>query len=1138
MLCSNCGTENPDAKKFCAQCGAALPLICTKCGSENLRASKFCGECGAPLSQGSPTPSKSQNVARATPQTTAVQIEDSALEQDGERKTVTALFADIKGSMELMEDLDPEEARAIVDPALRLMIDAAHRYEGYIVQSTGDGILALFGAPIAHEDHAQRALYAALRMQEDLKRYSDQLRADGRLPLQARVGVNTGEAVVRSIRTDDAHTEYTPIGHSVNLAARMQTLAPIGSIAATDNTRALCEGYFVFRALGPTRVKGVSEPINIYEITGLGPLRTRLQRSAGRGLSKFVGRQAELDALSRALASAKQGHGQIAAAVAEAGVGKSRLFYEFRSRFLSDCLVLDAFSVSHGKASAYLPVIDLLNSYFRISVEDDAGLRHEKITGKVLALDRALEDTLPYLFALLGASQIDSAFDGMDLSVRRRRTLDAIKRLILRESLKQPLVLIFEDLHWIDDESQALLDLLADSIGTARILMMLNYRPEYRHNWSSKTYYAQLRLDPLGNQNADEMLTALLGDQLELRPLKDMIVGRTEGNPFFMEEMVQVMFDEGVLARNGSVKLTRPLESVQVPPTVRGILAARIDRLNAPSKELLRTLAVIGKEFPLGLIRRVTGLTDDALMPLVSVLQLGEFIYEQPAFPETEYTFKHALTQEVSYDSMLIERRRAIHERAAEVLEETHSASLDDHLDQLAYHYSRSNNVAKAVHYLKLAGVQAGRRSAYEDAIRSLGEAIKLLPKLPESRERDLLELELRLAHGPLYTVVRGFAAPQLDEHVARMEHLCASVGESPAIFGVLFAMWSLNLTRGQLHEALTRAERMVSLATPLDQRVWSELTGSTPAPPKHSTELALGGAHAAMGATSVWMGKFRTAHDHLKETIEIFDRDIELYLPMQNASVIPARCQMSWALWMLGHPDQARDVSARSLELADQFKRPNSTAFALLYSIALADFLRDYTGVRPRIDALMEISNEHGFLSWVDSATLSLGRALVFENEPDRGIQMMHDALAGLREHGAELTRSYSFNLVADACLQIGRIDLGIEMIEQGFASFESLGARMQEAEAYRLKGELLLRKGDEVEASNCFHSAIDVARAQEGKSWELRATTSLARLLTAQNRRDEARAMLAAIYSWFTEGFATPDLLDAKSLLDQLAN
>ena len=433
---------------------------------------------------------------------------------DGERKTVTALFADIKGSMELMEDLDPEEARAIVDPALKLMIDAAHRYDGYIVQSTGDGIFALFGAPVAHEDHPQRALYAALRMQEDVKRYAEKLRAEKGVNLQVRVGANTGEVVVRSIKTGDAHTEYTPIGHSTSLASRLQALAAPGSIAIGENVRKLVEGYFLLRPLGPARVKGVTEPVNLYEVTGLGPLRTRLQRSAGRGLTKFVGRQREMDAMKHAAEQAKAGHGQIVAAMAEAGVGKSRLFYEFKAVSQSGWMVLETFSVSHGKASAYLPVIELLRNYFKIGSEDDERTRRERVTGRVMALDRALEDTLPYLFSLLGLNEDEEGFAQIDPEMKKRRTLEAIKRLMLRESLNQPLMVVFEDLHWIDAESQALLNLLADTIGTTKLLMLVNYRPEYSHQWGNKTYYTQLRLDPLGTESADEMLSALLGETL------------------------------------------------------------------------------------------------------------------------------------------------------------------------------------------------------------------------------------------------------------------------------------------------------------------------------------------------------------------------------------------------------------------------------------------------------------------------------------------------------------------------------------------------------------------------------------------------------------------------------------------------
>jgi class 3 adenylate cyclase len=561
MLCPKCGTESTSGRKFCPECGNALSNRCAKCGGENSPSAKFCEDCGTPL--GAPVAAAS---AKKTDeyQIRVAHTPDSEV-VDGERKTVTALFADIKGSTELMAGLDPEEARAIVDPALRIMIEAVDRYGGHIVQSTGDGIFALFGAPVAHEDHPQRALYAALRIQDELRRYSAKVVGKGGMPIEARIGGHTGEVVVRSIPTGAGHVEYTPIGHTTNLASRMQAVAPTGSVAISEAMRRLVEGYFQLKARGPALVKGVSEPVNVYEVTGLGPLRTRLQRAVGRGLTKFVGRQREMEALKHALEQARTGHGQIVAAMAEPGVGKSRLFYEFKAVSQSGCMVLEAFSVSHGRASAYLPVIDLLKSYFEIAPEDDERRRREKVNGRIVTLDPALEDTRPYLFGLLGLSEGDDPLSHMDGQVKKRRTLEAIKRILLRESLNQPLMVIFEDLHWIDEQTQEFLNLLADSIGTAKILLLMNYRPEYSHQWNSKTYYTQLRLDPLGSESAAEMLSALLGDSEGLKPLKRLIIEKTEGTPFFMEETVQALFDEGALVRNGATHLTKPLAHLKNP---------------------------------------------------------------------------------------------------------------------------------------------------------------------------------------------------------------------------------------------------------------------------------------------------------------------------------------------------------------------------------------------------------------------------------------------------------------------------------------------------------------------------------------------------------------------------------------------
>jgi class 3 adenylate cyclase len=556
----------------------------------------------------------------------------ASVHPEGERKTVTALFADLKGSTELIHNLDPERARSIIDPALKAMVDAVRQYDGYVVQSTGDGIFALFGAPLAHEDHPQRALYAALRMQQAIHQ-SAELSAKSEdhevMPvLEARIGINSGEVVMRTVETG-GRLEYTPIGYVTNLAARLQTIAPAGGIALGEDTRRLVEGYFELRSLGPTAIKGVAEPINIYEVIGSGPSRTHFQLSTRRGLTKFVGRNEELAQLKHALEMARRERGQIAAIVAEAGTGKSRLVHEFKATIPADCKLLEAYSVSHGKALAWLPTLELLRGYFGLLDADDAATRREKIGAALAALDASLADALPYLWNLLSIQEEPDPLAQMDAQIKRQRTLEALKRIVLRESLDQPVVVIFEDLHWIDSETQALLDLMAGSIGNARVLMLVNYRPEYRHEWANKSYYSQLRLEPLNSVAASEMLTTLLGDNLELDQLKRLIIQRSEGNPFFIEEMLQALFDEGIIARNGVVKITRPFSQVRLPSTVQGILAARIDRQPGEHKQLLQTLAVIGRESRLDLIREMVPTAEPQLHGVLAELQASEFIYEQ-----------------------------------------------------------------------------------------------------------------------------------------------------------------------------------------------------------------------------------------------------------------------------------------------------------------------------------------------------------------------------------------------------------------------------------------------------------------------------------------------------------------------------
>jgi len=1052
------------------------------------------------------------------------------------------LFADIKGSMDLLEDLDPEEARRIVDPALTLMMQAVHRYEGYVAQSLGDGIFALFGAPIAHEDHPQRALYAALRMQEALRHYAETLRREHGVNLEIRVGVNTGEVVLRSIRTDDLHTDYVPIGHSTSLAARLQSLASGGAIVVSAPTYRLTEGFFIFTPLGTGRVKGVSEPIEMYEVAGVGPLRTRLQVAAHRGLVRFVGRQHELEQMQRALELAQGGHGQIVAVVGEPGVGKSRLCYEFKLRAPRGCLVLETFSVSHGKADPYLPLIELLKNYFQITPQDDERGRREKVTGRVLTLDRHLEDTLPYLSVLLGIADPAATLAQMDPQIRRQRTFEAMKRLFVRESLNQPVLLIMEDLHWLDRETQAWLDLLSEGVATARLLLLVNYRPEYQHAWASRTYYTQLRLDPLGEAEAEELLTALLGDDtgasghLPLQSLKHLILAKTEGNPFFIEEIVQALSEQGVLVRDPAggpgftpVSLITSLTEIQLPPTVQGVLTARIDRLPPEEKALLQTLAVLGKEFSLGLLTRVVEQPEDAVQRLLAHLRAAEFIYEQPAFPEPEYTFKHALTQEVAYNALLLERRRGLHERTGQAIEALFPSRREEHYGALAHHYTRSGNTGKAVEYLRLAGQQAVQRSAYAEAINHVTVALELLETLPDTVERAQRELFLQLTLGQAMAFTKGFGVPEAERAYARARELCQQVGEPQQLFAALEGLSTFYVNQAQYQTGLELAEKLLSLA----QR-------------QRDPAIQVSG-HFRKGQSLWWLGELSAARAHLEQAIAL-----DALHQLRSGA---GRTFVAMVLWLLGYPEQARERSHERLALARERARPSDLINALFWAAWLHLYRREGALAQERAEACISLATEYGFALWVALGTIMRGGALAVQGQGEAGIAHLRQGLAAWQAIGSQVGRTSFLTFLAAAYGHVGQTAEGLHALAEALACAHTRGERCYAAELYRLKGALLLQSGDQglesgvstsdaglqtrdAEAEACFRQALDIARRQQAKSLELRAAMSLSRLWQHQGKRAAAYELLAPVYGWFTEGFDTADLQEAKALLDELVS
>ena len=1124
MRCPGCNSDNSAGAKFCDRCGEPLPLPCPTCGAPSPPLAKFCSQCGAARGEqarGTPPSRKTGPQPFDTPIGLGSAVEDQAV-PEGERKLVTALFVDIIGSTELEQDLDPEEARAIIDPALTLMIDAVRRYDGHVVQSTGDGIFALFGAPVAREDHPQCALYAAMRMHDDIRRYSDRLRAKGRSPIEIRAGANTGEVVVRSIQTGAAQAEYTPIGHTINLASRLHALANAGSTVVGDGTRKLVEGYFALKPLGPAQLKGINEPINVHEVVGLGPLRTRLQRSAGRGLSKFVGRSKEKEELQRAAELARSGAGQIVAVVAEPGVGKSRLFFEFKTEVQSEWTVLEAFSVSHGKGSAYLPIVELLHGYFQIGGEDSAARRREKVAAKIAALDVDLEGAVPYLHALLEISADKDRLAGMDAQLRKARTLDAVAQLLLRESADRPLLLMIEDLHWIDDESQALLDLIADLIGTSRMLLLVNYRPEYAHRWRDKSWWTRLRLESLAGGSADEMLSAILGGDRALAPLKQLIIETTGGVPFFMEETVQALFDEGALQRrDGSVELVKPLSSLRIPPTVQAILAARIDRLHNDEKNLLQTLAVLGREFVLSLARAVAGKSEDELERLIAQLERGEFVYEQPSIADVEYTFKHALTQEVAYNSVLMERRKLLHEHVGHAIESIYAASLDDHLAELAHHFSYSNNQTKAVEYLHLAGAQAMSRGALLQAIRDFEGGLKMLETFPSDAKRDALELQLLSPLGTAYIAVRGYAAPEVGPVFGHARELCERIGQPPQLFAVVWGNFAWHVVRGEMGLSMDLAREAMALAERFDDPgIWME-------------------ALFLLGVTLFYRGDFAGARrQYDKALAEYDDRErTRLWASRVGEDAgVTHRCYLALALWNLGYSEQALRVSRETKELARSIDHP----FSLAYAQHHTSWLYHRLGMAPELKVAseegIETATEHGFALFRATGTLYRGAGFALEGRLDEALPLLTQGLEAYRATGAGLALPYYFSILGDAYIRAGRPADARRALDEGLLVAKKSDELCQEAELRRLKGELALLSSDQVDAEANFLRAIEIAQHQSSKAWELRATASLARLRMEQGRREEARRMLSNIYGWFTEGFETADLRFAKTLLAEL--
>ena len=1101
MTCPRCQAQSGAGARFCEQCGAKLGRTCSSCGVEVAAGARFCGACGTPLTNAAsgPTP-RFADPQSYTPKHLADKILTAKGALEGERKLVTVLFADVKGSMELLADRDPEEARKILDPVLERMMEAIHRYEGTVNQVMGDGIMALFGAPVAHEDHAVRACHAALRMQETVGWYADELRRTQGIDVQIRVGMNSGEVVVRAIDSD-LHMDYSAIGQTTHLAARMEQLARPGTALMTKDTLRLAEGYIEVRPLGPVPVRGLAETVEVFEIIRAGAVRSRLQAAAARGLTPFVGRDGELSRLRETLEKARAGQGQIVAVSGEPGVGKSRLFWEFtHSHRTHGWLVLESSPVSYGKTTSYLPVSDLLKTYFGIEDQDDARRIREKVTGKLLTLDESLRTTIPVFLSLLDVPVDDTEGQEPDSRERRRRTLDALKRLLLRESQVQPLLVIFENLNWVDGETQAFLDSLVESLPAARLLLMVNYRPEYTHGWGGKSYYTQFRIDPLEPESAEELLQAILGSEPTLQPLKQLLVQQTEGNPFFLEECVQSLVETGALTGvRDQYRLQAPVESLQMPPTVQAVLASRIDRLDPDEKRLLQAASVIGKDVPFALLEAIVEVPEETLRSGLMRLQSAEFIYETTLFPTLEYTFKHALTHDVAYGSLLTGRRRALHGRAMESLERLNADRLGEQVERLAHHAVRGEIWDKAINYLRQAGAKAVSRAANQEAVSLLDQALQALTHLPEGRAKLEQSIDIRLElRPPLLQLGRLRDVLQLSKEA---EHLGAELGDESRLGRVYSYLVNYHYLNGEPDLAIEYGERCLRIADATQDLALQAL------------------ARGYLGLSCHAQGQYRRAELILRQNVDALAMARGAAADQSAISYVTSSGWLAFTLAELGDFHAADACADQALRVADgaghAYGQTIARTLAGLVWLRRGHLDRAFGYLQPSLEACREKHLD----VWRPLPSSLLGLTQALAGRLDEALPLLRDGVHLSEVLGINAYLALWMLNLAEGQMAAGQLDQARETARHALDLAVSHKERGHQAWAWRLMGDLDSR-GDATalaQAEENYRRALNTAEELRMQPVIAHAKMGLGRVMRLRGDRERAEEYLVTAFMMF---------------------
>jgi class 3 adenylate cyclase/predicted ATPase len=1116
VRCSKCRSDNPAGKKFCAACGTALIVLCAKCASENSASSQFCGDCGGALSVSTVASSKEALVGQEV--------------SDGERRQLTVMFCDLVDSTALSGQLDPEELREVIRTYQAASVEIVERLGGYTAQYVGDGLLIYFGYPFAHEDDPQRALQAALEITAELPplnaRLRNRLEVMREHSLQVRIGIHTGLVVVGEMGAG-AHLDPTAIvGETPNIAARLQTLAPPDSAAISSTTHKLVHGLFVCASMGPQILKGIAKPIEVYRVLGASGAHSRFEVVTRAGLIPRVDREEEMALLGRCWERTKEGQGQVVLLSGEPGIGKSRLVQEIKEQVVREGCIQAEFRASpYHENTAYYPIIVHLQRLLDLQTSDLPHQKLDKLERKLSEYGFALPEALPPFSALLSLPE-PAGYPSLVNSPQRLRQkmLDLLMVWLLKESERRPVLTVWEDLHWYDPSTLEAYHLLGDQVAKARIFVLATARPEYVSQWGTRPRYTQLTLGRLQHRQAELMASEVAGQSSLPTDIMQQIVSKTDGVPLFVEELVKMVMESGVLEeRRGKYELSSLLPPLAIPSTLRDSLTARLDRLSAV-KEVVQLAATLGREFSYELIRAVWPLDEMALQKGLTAMVEAELLYQSGVASQAKYYFKHSLIQEAAYESVLRSRRQQLHLQIVRALEEKFPSIVETEPELLARHCMAANMKEKAIVYWQRAGSMAVRRSANKEAISHLTTGLELLKSLPDGAERAQQELTILATLGAALIATKGYSAPEFEGTITRARELCRQLGETPQLFPVMFKLCAYSLLRGEMKTAREIGEQMLHLA-------------KTAQDPDLLLEASTG-----LGSALFYLGELVPALEHFEKINEIYD-------PKQHSSHAfvygqdPGVFALAWGarvLGYLGYLKQAVTKVEQALTLAQNLAHPFSLASAWHCAAEVHRQRGEAQASLECAERELELAREQGFPLWIALAQIYRGWALARLGQFEEALATIPKGIAGYRATGAEMAVPRFLVLLADAYGQAGQVDEGLRVSAEALAIMHRDGDRDSEAtELHRIRGELLLAGStdhqDEAEAS--LRRAVDIARGHQAKSPELRATMSLVRLLEKRGDRREARAMLAAIYGWFTEGFDTADLREGKALLDELS-